>query len=192
VTNPLASKPNEGSVIAIDQNGEMVTSPEHQRFFDDVEETLNDTSAEIHTPFVFDQNDLPDVEVNGGRIIYVKNLSPSPIAGTLPQDMAIPCWGAIPFPYGVNRIITSAINAAGATQFNMIGGAGNIVHEGEKVLISGYAPSAGYNGIHTAAAFSGDGFFQVAGLTTTVTSGGFYKVLGDWRNKIDGAIVVPA
>ena len=191
MTNPLASKPNAGSVITIEQDGKMITSPEHQRFFDDVEETLNDTSANIHTPAVFAQNALPDVEVNGGRIIYVKNLTPSPIAGTLPQDMAIPCWGAIPFPYGVNRIIASAINAAGATQFNMTGGAGNIVHAGEKVLISGYAPIDGYNGIHTAAAFSGDGFFQVTGLTFTVTSGGLYKVLGNWRNKINGAIVVP-
>jgi len=82
-------------------------------------------------------------------------------------------------------------DSAGEAQFNMVAGVGNVVHAGNTVLVSGYSPSSGYNGIHTAASFSGDGFFQVDGLPLTETGGGGYRVLGNWRNMIDGAIVTP-
>jgi len=178
----ITSNPNPAEPI-VDKEG--LPTQQQIDWNDEIELFSRQVSNEIHSPDVFTVATLPDVTENAGRKVYVLGL----FGASAPQDTPVPCWAAVPFPYGQTRTLTSVSNLAGGAQFNMVGGEGNIVHAGEKVLVSGYSPSSGYNGIHTASSNSGDGFFQVTSLPFTESGGGGYRVLGNWRSEIDGTIV---
>ncbi len=47
MTNLIATKPNSGSQIGKGEDGNIVVNPEYQKFFDEIEDVLNENSGQI-------------------------------------------------------------------------------------------------------------------------------------------------
>jgi len=178
MTDPIASKPNEGSEIATDQNGRMIITPEYQRFLDDLEEENNKNVSSIKLP-IHAAGSLPDVDENVGGFITV--------SGTLSGNFLVPCYASSQVEPFAFKNIVSVTNPGGITQFNYIG---NVLSVNSQVVISDFLTNPTYNGKHTITNH-GVNFFQVSTITFTGTEiVGRFRVGANWRDVLFNQIVI--
>jgi len=182
MTNPIVSKPDIGSKIAIDQNGEMIVNPEYERFFNDIEEALNEAGVVDSINFPQYRAGLlpPPVENIGGMAF-----------GEAPgSEFLTPVFVSTPFSTTTFRI-NEVEDAAGIAQFNFTLGPATQLAIGEEVIISGYEdPSRQiYNGTKQVTS-SASNFFKIASIPFAGSElQKDFMVGSSWRKIIDNVIV---
>ncbi len=185
MTDPIRTKPNNGSEIGRDGEGKMIVSREYQAFFDDLEEQNNkNVESVIHPTYLVNQTPsaLPEANQNVGGIIAVTGLSFLAFSA-LAYSATIKPGGNPPLP------ITNVTDVGGIAQFNHIVGTLELARE---VVIFNYVTNPTYNGTFKIS-ISGNGFFRINSIafTGSETVGKF--IFGsDWRllNSFTHIIVI--
>jgi len=183
MTDPILTKPNDGSEIAKNENDRMVVAPEYQRFFNDLEEENNKNVDSVkHPTYLINQTPsaLPDASERTGSMISVTGFT-SPTFNAMAFSSTTKPGGNPPLP------INTVTNFGGIAQFNT---PIDFIDLQREIIIFNYVTNPTYNGTFKVTD-SGTGFFRISSIAFTGPEAGGEFIFGsDWRLVSSNTIVV--